>query len=406
MSSHLPNFYTHSEHQMRMVSNKVQPSSRPLLCLHLLILPCLCLLFSQAHARHHGDTPLRFQKMALLHWKSTLQYLPPLMRSWQDNTGPCNWTGITCMSMRHGRRPTSWVVTNISLPDAGIHGQLGGFSKVYKAQLQDGQLVAVKKLHSSDEEVNDERRFRSEMEILSQIRQRNIVKLYGFCCHREYRFLIYDYIEQGSLHKILQNEELAKEFDWQKRTALVQDVAQAIAYLHNECKPPIIHRDITSNNILLNTSFKAYVSDFGTAKLLKPDSSNWSALAGTYGYMAPELSYTSFVTEKCDVYSFGVIVLEVVMGRHPENLLHDLASSSLEKNLLLKEILDQRSSPPTTTEEEDIVLIMKTAFSCLQASPQARPTMQGVYQAFTYRQSSSSFPGDFSTITLEELQGA
>jgi len=101
-----------------------------------------------------------------------------------------------------------------------------------------------------------------------------------------------------------------------------------------------------------------------------------------------------------------VIVLEVVMGRHPENLLHDLASSSLEKNLLLKEILDQRSSPPTTTEEEDIVLIMKTAFSCLQASPQARPTMQGVYQAFTYRQSSSSFPGDFSTITLEELQGA
>lgn len=167
----------------------------------------------------------------------------------------------------------------------------GGYSKVYKAQLQDGQLVAVKKLHSTDEEVNDERRFRSEMEILSQIRQRNIVKLYGFCCHPEYRFLIYDYIEQGSLHRILQNEELVTEFDWQKRTALVQDVAQAIAYLHNECKPPIIHRDITSNNILLNTSFKAYVSDFGTARLLKPDSSNWSAVAGTYGYMAPGIYF-------------------------------------------------------------------------------------------------------------------
>lgn len=125
MSSHLPNFYTHSELQMTMLSNKVQPSSRPLLCLHLLILPCLCLLFSQAHALHHGDTPLRFQKMALLHWKSTLDSLPPMMSSWQDNTGPCNWTGIICMSMRHGRRPTSRVVTNISLPDAGIHGQLG-----------------------------------------------------------------------------------------------------------------------------------------------------------------------------------------------------------------------------------------------------------------------------------------
>lgn len=93
------------------------------------------------------------------------------------------------------------------------------------------------------------------------------------------------------------------------------------------------------------------------------------------------------------------------MGRHPENLLHDLVSSSLEKNMLLKEILDQRSSLPTT-EEEDIVLLMKTAFSCLQASPQARPTMQEVYQALTYRQPSSSSPGDFSRITLEELQGA
>ena len=94
------------------------------------------------------------------------------------------------------------------------------------------------------------------------------------------------------------------------------------------------------------------------------------------------------------------------MGRHPENLLHDLASSSLEKNMLLKEILDQRSSLPTITEEEDIVLLMKTAFSCLQASPQARPTMKEVYQALTYRQSSSSSPGHFSRITLEELQGA
>jgi tRNA A-37 threonylcarbamoyl transferase component Bud32 len=164
---------------------------------------------------------------------------------------------------------------------------MGGYGKVYKAQLQDGQLVAVKKLHSTEEDMSDETRFRSEMEILSQIRQRSIVKLYGFCCHSEYKFLVYEYIEQGSLHMTLQNEELVREFDWQKRSALVEDVARAISYLHYECKPPIIHRDITSNNILLDTSFKAYVSDFGTARILKPDSSNWSALAGTYGYIAP-----------------------------------------------------------------------------------------------------------------------
>lgn len=166
---------------------------------------------------------------------------------------------------------------------------------MYKAQLQDGQLVAVKKLHSAEEDVSDERRFQSEMEILSQIRQRSIVKMYGFCFHSEYKFLVYEYIEQGSLHMTLQNEELVKEFDWQKRTALVEDVARAIAYLHHECNPPIIHRDITSNNILLDTRFKAYVSDFGTARILKPDSSNWSALAGTYGYIAPGIYFSSHI---------------------------------------------------------------------------------------------------------------
>jgi serine/threonine protein kinase len=95
------------------------------------------------------------------------------------------------------------------------------------------------------------------------------------------------YIQQGSLHRTLENEELAKELDWQKRIVVASDVAQAISYLHHECSPPIIHRDITSNNILLDTTFKAFVSDFGTSRILKPDSSNWSALAGTYGYIAP-----------------------------------------------------------------------------------------------------------------------
>jgi tRNA A-37 threonylcarbamoyl transferase component Bud32 len=170
----------------------------------------------------------------------------------------------------------------------------GGYGRVYKAQLQDGQVVAVKKLHPTETVLDDEQRFFREMEILTQIRQRSIVKLYGFCSHSAYKFLVYDYIQQGSLHMIFENEELAKEFDWQKRATLVNDVAQAISYLHHECDPPIIHRDITSNNILLDTTFKAYVSDFGTARILKPDSSNWTALAGTYGYIAPGNGYDLF----------------------------------------------------------------------------------------------------------------
>lgn len=260
---------------------------------------------------------------------------------------------------------------------------------MYKAQLQDGQLVAVKKLHPTEEGLNDERGFRSEMEILSQIRQRSIVKLYGFCSHPHYKFLVYDYIGRGNLHMTLENKELAKQLDWQRRATLVNDVAQAISYLHHDCSPPIIHRDITSNIILLDITFKAYVSDFGTARILKPDSSNWSALAGTYGYIAPELSYTSVVTEKCDVYSFGVVMLEVVMGKHPRDLLQRLASSK-EQYTLVDEILDQRPLAPTTTEGKSIVFLVKVAFSCLKASPQARPTMQEVYQTLIHYPSSSS----------------
>ncbi|KAE8779671.1 putative LRR receptor-like serine/threonine-protein kinase [Hordeum vulgare] len=233
----------------------------------------------------------------------------------------------------------------------------GGYGKFYKAQLQYGQLVAVKKLHQTKEELNDERRFHSEMEILSQIRQQSIVKMYGFCSHPTYKFLVYKYIQQGSLHGILENDEVAKELDWQQRIALANDVAQAISYLHHECSPPIIHRDITSNNILLDTTFKAFVSDFGTTR-------NWA--------------YTFVVTEKCDVYSFGVVVLQLVMGKHPRDLLNGM--SSVEQAMLVKDILDQRPTTPTTTENKRLALLIKLAFSCLESSPQARPTMQEAYQ--------------------------
>uniref|UniRef100_A0A8R7NWH8 non-specific serine/threonine protein kinase n=2 Tax=Triticum urartu TaxID=4572 RepID=A0A8R7NWH8_TRIUA len=241
------------------------------------------------------------------------------------------------------------------------------------------------------------------MEILSQIRHRSIVKMYGFCSHTAYKFLVYDYIQHGSLHKTLENEELAKELDWQKRNALATDVAQAISYLHHECSPPIIHRDITSNNILLDTTFKAFVSDFGTARILKPDSLNWSALAGTYGYIAPELSYTSVVTEKCDVYSFGVVVLELVMGKHPRDLL-DCSLPNGEQAILVKDILDQRPTTPTTAEQKSLALLIKLAFCCMESSPQARPTMRDAYQTLIQRPSSSSSPVPFSTLTLQQVR--
>ncbi|CAL5089381.1 unnamed protein product [Urochloa decumbens] len=276
----------------------------------------------------------------------------------------------------------------------------GGYGTVYKAQLQGGRLVAVKKLHPSEEEMSEERRFLSEIEVLTKIRHRSIVKLYGFCSHSRYKFLVCDYINRGNLHEVLENEELAKELDWQKRIAVAKDVAQAIYYLHHECAPPIIHRDITSNNILLDAAFRAYVSDFGIARMLKPDSSNWSELAGTYGYIAPELSYTSVVTTKCDVYSFGVVVLEIMMGRYPTEL--QSLSMGQHQELSMDDMLDKRPSSPTVEENKEIALLVEVAVACLQTSPQFRPEMQDVYQKLALQKSHSSFASPSLTLTPEE----
>ncbi|XP_042479641.1 MDIS1-interacting receptor like kinase 2-like [Macadamia integrifolia] len=187
--------------------------------------------------------------------------------------------------------------------------------------LSTDQVVAVKKLHQPlpDECENANiQTFRNEICALTKLRHRNIVKLYGFCSSAQHSLLVYEYFERGSLAKILQNNELASEMDWIKKVNVIKGVANALSYMHHDCSPPIIHRDISSNNILLDEEYEACVSDFGITRLLKPDSSNWTSQVGTWGYVAPELAYTMKVTRKCDVYSFGVLTLEMLMGRHPK----------------------------------------------------------------------------------------
>jgi serine/threonine protein kinase len=164
---------------------------------------------------------------------------------------------------------------------------VGGYGSVFKVELDSGVIFAVKLLHLM-EEYSDEGTFHAEIEVLTKIRHRCIVKLYGFCCHSHCNFLVYDLIERGSLLSILHEQELAKELDWPRRVAVVRDVAQALSYLHHDCDDPIVHRDIKSSNILLDLDYKAYVSDFGMARKIKNGYSSWSTIfAGTCGYIAP-----------------------------------------------------------------------------------------------------------------------
>uniref|UniRef100_A0A7N2N836 non-specific serine/threonine protein kinase n=1 Tax=Quercus lobata TaxID=97700 RepID=A0A7N2N836_QUELO len=212
----------------------------------------------------------------------------------------------------------------------------GGNGSVCKAKLPSGDVVAVKKLHSSppDDATTYPKEFLNEIRASTEIRHRNIVKLYGFCSHPRHSFLIYKYLEKGSLAAILSKEEEARGLDW----------------------------------------------NFGTAKLLKPDSSNWTALAGTYGYIAPELAYTMEVTEKCEVYSFGVLTLEVIKGEHPGDFISRLLSPSVMEEVELKDVLDQRLAPPPSHFEDELINILKFASACLNANPQSRPTMQVISQ--------------------------
>ncbi|KAL1804452.1 hypothetical protein ACET3Z_033099 [Daucus carota] len=257
----------------------------------------------------------------------------------------------------------------------------GGYGSVYKARLPSGKTVALKKLHrlEADEPAFD-RSFRNEAQVLSNIRHKNIVKLFGFCLHNRSMFIVYEFMEKGSLFCALRDDAHAVELDWSKRVNIVKGIAHALSYMHHDCIPPIVHRDISSNNILLNSEMEAFVADFGASRLLDPDSSNQTLVAGTYGYIAPELAYTMVVTEKCDVYSFGVVALEIMMGSHQEDFLSSFTTSRFTPNRMLNDLLDTRLPRPTRQQEHDIVLILRQSSACLCSNPKFRPSMNTLSQ--------------------------
>ena len=163
----------------------------------------------------------------------------------------------------------------------------GNYGSVYKTQLPNGKVIALKKLHRLEvEDPTFDKSFKNEIKMLTKVRHRNIVKLHGYCLHNRCMFLIYEHMEMGSLFFVLSNDVEAVELDWMKRMTVIKSIAHALSYLHHECVQVIVHRDISSNIILLNSKLKAFVSDFGTARLLDLNSSNQTLLAGTYGYIA------------------------------------------------------------------------------------------------------------------------
>ncbi|XBI77538.1 hypothetical protein VPH35_070622 [Triticum aestivum] len=251
----------------------------------------------------------------------------------------------------------------------------GGNGSIYRAQLPTGELFAVKKIHVAE----DNEQFNREIHSLVHIRHRNIAKLFGYCSATRGRFLVYEYMDRGSLGATLNCMGTVVEMDWARRLNIARDVAHALSYMHHGCFAPIVHGDIKSNNVLLDREFKACISDFGLAKILDVNGSNYTNLAGTKGYLAPELAYTTRVTEKCDIYSFGVLVLELFMGQHPG----DFLSSIVEKTTLLQNLLDTRLPLPRAEIAGEMFQMIVVAVRCIEPDPSHRPTMQQVLKVLS-----------------------
>ncbi|KAL2341916.1 hypothetical protein Fmac_009856 [Flemingia macrophylla] len=256
----------------------------------------------------------------------------------------------------------------------------GGFGTVYKGTLRDGRLVAVKTLSVWSKQ--GVREFLTEIKTLSNVKHPNLVELIGFCIQGPSRTLVYEYVENGCLNSALLGTRNANiKLDWRKRSAICIGTAKALAFLHEELAPPIVHRDIKASNVLLDSDFNPKIGDFGLAKLFPDDITHISTrIAGTTGYLAPEYALGGQLTKKADIYSFGVLLLEIISGRSSarrtngggsHKFLLEWAWELHEEGKLLEFVDPEMEEYP----EEEVMRYMKVALFCTQAAAGRRPLM-------------------------------
>ncbi|XP_027089392.2 wall-associated receptor kinase-like 1 [Coffea arabica] len=268
--------------------------------------------------------------------------------------------------------------------ESRILGQ-GGQGTVYKGILADGRIVAIKK-SKVDESLLEQ--FINELVIVSQVNHRNVVKLLGCCLETEVPLLVYEFIPNGTLFNLIQNDNEAESFPftWSLRLKVATEVAGALAYLHSGLTIPVFHRDIKSTNILLDEKYIAKVSDFGASLSIAIDKTHMTTrVQGTFGYIDPEYFLSSQISDKSDVYSFGAVLLELLTRQKPipsreegEDVYLGLAQrflTSMEENslptILDPQIMDQ-------TNEREVIAVAKLAQRCIDWDGRRRPTMKEV----------------------------
>ncbi|KAM0064055.1 putative protein kinase RLK-Pelle-LRR-XI-1 family [Helianthus debilis subsp. tardiflorus] len=279
------------------------------------------------------------------------------------------------------------------IKDGNVIGR-GGAGIVYHGKMPNGTEIAVKKLVGFGNTTHDHG-FRAEIRTLGNIRHRNIVRLLAFCSNKDTNLLVYEYMRNGSLGEALHPKTKGSGIlGWHLRYKISIEAALGLCYLHHDCSPLIVHRDVKSNNILLNSSYEAHVADFGLAKYLVDGGASecMSAIAGSYGYIAPEYAYTLRVDEKSDVYSFGVVLLELITGKRPVGGFGDGVDIVQWTKTLTRcrkeevsRVIDQRL---VNVPQDEAMHLFFIAMLCIQENSVERPTMREVVQML------SEFPRD------------
>ncbi|GAQ86778.1 Protein kinase superfamily protein [Klebsormidium nitens] len=265
----------------------------------------------------------------------------------------------------------------------------GGFGRVYYAKLSDGRVAAVKRLDRAGRQ--GEKEFRVEVDLLSRLASPFLLSLWGYCADGEHRVLVYGFMPNGSLQEHLFTDGRPgspQPLDWAARLQIALDAARGLEYLHEVAQPTVIHRDFKSSNVLLDFNYRAKVSDFGLAKL-SPDKGEYvsTRVLGTQGYVAPEYALTGHLTTKSDVYSYGVVLLELITGRPPvdprrksgEIVLVPWVMPMLVDRHRLQEIVDPRLDGQYSNK--DLTQLAAIAAMCVQGQADYRPLMRDVVQS-------------------------
>ncbi|KAA8516634.1 hypothetical protein F0562_016860 [Nyssa sinensis] len=263
----------------------------------------------------------------------------------------------------------------------------GGFGEVYKGELPDNTIVAVKSAKVGN--IKSTKQILNEVGILSQVNHKNLVRLLGCCVEAEQPLMIYEYISNGTLHEHLHGK-FSTFLDWKSRLRIAVQTAEALAYLHSAAYIPIYHRDVKSTNILLDDDLNVKVADFGLSRLACPGLSHVSTCAqGTLGYLDPEYYRNYQLTDKSDVYSYGVVLLELLTSQKAIDFSRDqddvnlvIYVSQRASNGLIMEVVDQRllGEEPSVTTIASVKLFSDLALACLREKKGERPSMKDVVQ--------------------------